>query len=436
MRASGRWAGSLVLFLIVSMPGGRAAAQSTEAPAPLRRIGFAEAVELAKTRSYTLAVARGDLERTEALLKQARAASLPLLTVNGTYTRLDADRTFGTGDMQRLVAGANQFNGNLTLSVPLLAPSRWAQWLHAADAVTVQKIAMEDVRRTVAVAAARAYLSVLSQRRVFEVAERAHVTARAHFDFANARFTGGLGNRLDVVRAEQEQRAAQVQLENSATALLRAREALGVVVAAGEPLDSDGEPLLATAPERETALTDALFSRSDIRALQARAWAAARLIRHRWVDFLPTVIGNFAPFYQDPPSITQPQLGWQASVQLSLPLFDGGLRYGQHAERWALYHQARANLDATRLLASSEVRSASAALAHLEAAEAAAKEGAAAADEALRLATLAYRTGTTSNLEVLDAERRARDAATQAVQAEDAVRQSRLDLLIASGHFP
>lgn len=412
------------------------ASATAQVAAPPRRVGFSEVIEAAKNRSYTLAVARADIERSEALLKQARAASLPTLNVNGTYTRLDSDRTFGTGDMQRLVAGANQFNGNITLSVPLLAPSRWAQWLHAADSVAVAKISMEDVQRTVMVAAARAYLAVLAQRRVVEVAERARVTARAHFDFANARYTGGLGNRLDVVRAEQEQRTAQVQVENAETALLKAREALGVVVAAGEPLDVDGEPMLATAPERETALADALFARSDIRALQARAWATARLIRHRWVDFLPTVIGNFVPFYQDPPSITQPQLGWQANLQLSLSIFDGGLRYGQHQERWALYRQARANLDATRLLATSEVRVASAALAHLESAEAAAKDGATAADEALHLATLAYRTGTTSNLEVLDAERRARDAATQAVQAEDAVRQSRLDLLIASGHFP
>jgi len=54
----------------------------------------------------------------------------------------------------------------------------------------------------------------------------------------------------------------------------------------------------------------------------------------------------------------------------------------------------------------------------------------------LQLATTSYRAGATTNIDVVDAEQRARDADTAAVQAEDAVRQSRLDLLAATGHFP
>ena len=55
---------------------------------------------------------------------------------------------------------------------------------------------------------------------------------------------------------------------------------------------------------------------------------------------------------------------------------------------------------------------------------------------AVELSTLAYRAGATTNLEVVDAERRARDAAIVATQAEDTARQAHLDLLIAGGQFP
>ena len=41
-----------------------------------------------------------------------------------------------------------------------------------------------------------------------------------------------------------------------------------------------------------------------------------------------------------------------------------------------------------------------------------------------------------TNLEVIDAERRARDAVVTAALSEDAARQARLDLLAASGSFP
>ncbi|HKU42267.1 MAG TPA: TolC family protein, partial [Polyangiales bacterium] len=58
------------------------------------------------------------------------------------------------------------------------------------------------------------------------------------------------------------------------------------------------------------------------------------------------------------------------------------------------------------------------------------------AGKALQMAMEAYRAGASTDIEVLDAERRARDAETGAVVAEDAARQARLDLLAASGRWP
>ena len=66
----------------------------------------------------------------------------------------------------------------------------------------------------------------------------------------------------------------------------------------------------------------------------------------------------------------------------------------------------------------------------------AARDAATLARESLELAQLAYKAGATSNIEVVDAERRQHEAETAAAVAEDAARQARLDLLAASGHFP
>jgi outer membrane protein TolC len=66
----------------------------------------------------------------------------------------------------------------------------------------------------------------------------------------------------------------------------------------------------------------------------------------------------------------------------------------------------------------------------------AAREAARLAKRASALASLAYQAGATTNIEVIDAARRERDADVAAAQAEDAARQARLDLLVASGRFP
>jgi outer membrane protein TolC len=66
----------------------------------------------------------------------------------------------------------------------------------------------------------------------------------------------------------------------------------------------------------------------------------------------------------------------------------------------------------------------------------AARDGATQAAEALELANAMWKAGATTSLDVIDAERRARDADLQRALAEDAARQARLDLLVASGAFP
>ena len=49
---------------------------------------------------------------------------------------------------------------------------------------------------------------------------------------------------------------------------------------------------------------------------------------------------------------------------------------------------------------------------------------------------VAFRAGATTNIEVVDAQRRARDADTVVALSENEVRQARLALLNALGRFP
>jgi outer membrane protein TolC len=58
------------------------------------------------------------------------------------------------------------------------------------------------------------------------------------------------------------------------------------------------------------------------------------------------------------------------------------------------------------------------------------------AAEVLNITTVAFEAGATTNLEVIDAQRSARDADAAAELAADAVRRARLDLLTALGRFP
>jgi outer membrane protein TolC len=439
-----------------SSPTTALAVPSESSPLPVRGdpdvasapvVSLAEAVTRALSRNPSAVTAEEEIRRADALVEEVRANALPALTGSAIYTRLDGDRvavlggtvTVGgqTGEVTlppSVYEPKGQLGVSAALTVPLIVPRPWAQWSHAADNAEAARAAAADTRRVVAVAVARAYLLIVEQKRVIDVAVRARDTDRAHFDYAHQRFVGGVGNRIDEVRADQQLEADEATLEQDRAGLVRAREALGVLVGVGGPLDAE-EPNLTAPTDPQQAMRDAEH-RTDVQAADVRRVAADHTVRDDWTDYAPFLSGVFEPVYWNPHSVTQPESGWQAQLILTVPFYDGGLRYGQAKERASLRDEAETNLDATLRQARSDVRTAFEEIRRADRALNASRQAADMARTALELAVTAYRAGATTNIEVIDAERTARDAETAVAVAEDGARQARLDLLSATGRFP
>jgi outer membrane protein TolC len=121
---------------------------------------------------------------------------------------------------------------------------------------------------------------------------------------------------------------------------------------------------------------------------------------------------------------------------LSMPLVDSGQRAGLRTERQAALDVSRATLARAVTTASSEVRVAREAIASAERALASAQAGADQARQVVDIVNISFRAGAATNIEVIDAERRARDADITVVIGEDNLRRARLELLTALGRFP
>lgn len=432
---------ALLLSLCLLASAARAQPASPAAPEPaanataIESIGFDEAVRRAAERSISAGIASQEIARVEGLLWEARSSSLPLVSAGVTATRIDAARRQKPSNV--VVVPRDQNNESLAASLPLLAPSRWYQWAHASDQLEVARASERDVRRVVTLSAARAYLTIIAQKRAIDVSRRAVRTAATHYDYAHTRRLGGVGNLLDEARAAQQLATAQAQLESALAALTRAQEALGLAVGASAPLDARDEPDLTGGPTSvDQGVAAAEQDRTDVLLARQRAQAARRVTRDSWADWLPTLSLNAQVYRQDPPTTTTPDHGWQAQLVLSVPLFEGGLRVGQLRERGALEAEASLALDGALQQARSDVRTAYANLEHALAGLDQSRRAAEQAQVALDLVTKAFQAGATTSLDVTDAERTARDADGAAVVAEDGVRQSRLDLLAATGRFP
>jgi len=438
MRKSRAWC--TVLLLAVAGGQVRLNAQTIE------RVTFEEAVRRAVTSHPTVQQAAAGILRAESILQQVRARSLPSVEASFGTSVIDPVTSFAGNSINP----RTQTVTTAGLTVPLLTPVRWAERHQAEDGVLVSLREADEARRAVGIAAGEAYLAIITQRRVLDLNTRARDNARAHYEFANQRFEGGIGSRLNALRAQQALSGDEARVEEARLAIRRAQEALGVLIAADGPMDAAAEPAFEVPPETDSAAGSLPAARAgleafgngdvtrrpDIQLLAQRQLAAERRAGDAWKDFLPSVTALFSPTVLAPTGLFANARSWRASVLFSVPLFDGGQRRGQAREREALVDVARAERMNAERQAGSEIRTAREAVAATERALEHARAAAQQADEVVRITDVAFREGATTNIEVIDAQRSARDAETAAVITEDAVRRAKLELLFATGRFP
>jgi outer membrane protein TolC len=425
----------VVLGLVLLFAGAGARFATAQA---LEAITLDEAVRRAVERNPTVRQAASGILRSEALLQQTRALSLPSLNATLTTNVIGPVPEFAG---QQIVP-RTQLNTSAGLAAPLFLPVEWAQRRQAEDQVTVSQREAEDVRRMIAVATAEAYLAIIGARQVVELNERARDTARAHFDYAQQRYDAGLGSRLNALRAQQELSSNETRVEEAGLAVMRAQEALGVLVAADGPIDAASEPAFeapVTAAPGEASVPGIdpwIASRSDVRLTASRVSAAERVVNDSWREYLPSVTTLFAPQLLTPSGLFSPERSWSFAVVGSIPIWEGGQRRGRKREREANLDVARLDAEAVRRQASSEVRAGREAVQRTERALESARAASEQANEVLRITAVAFRAGANTNIEVVDAQRRARDTETGVAIAQHQLRRARLELLVATGQFP
>lgn len=414
--------------------GGAAGAQPATppqaSPIDIERLSFDEAVTRAIDKNTNVAQAAQAILQAEALLQQARVVYKPTAGAAVSLTILDNERGFDEFVTQPRTQGT--FAGSV--SYPILSASRWAAATQARDQVELARLSAADIRRQIATATGQAFLSIINEQRQVVVNQVALENAQAHVDYARSRLEAGAGSKLNELRASQELATDSVLLEASRLALRRSQEALAVLLAADTPIDAVSEPAfeVPAAPGDESWLTE----RADVQLFSASVTAADRVVRDSWKDWVPTATAAWQPQWIHPAGLFAPSRTWQAVIGVDVPLFDGGERRAVKRQRQIARETLQLQLDDLRLRARSEMRTAQAAVESTERAVGNARLAAQHAADVVRITDVAFRAGATTNLEVIDAQRAARDADTAAAQAEDQVRRARLDLLVALGLFP
>jgi outer membrane protein len=424
---------------------------------PPRAISLADAINLALRQGPALQRAQKNLEIAQGVEIQTRAIVIPKLGVTGNYTAVQPSSVDTISIDTPLTSGAPIAFGNdqnwrsqLRLVQSLYEGGRIMSSLRASKLIREQSLSNYQVAVADAVLEVQlAYYAVLLAEKQIAVQEASIKLLQSELTDTTRRFEAGTVPRFNVLRAEVELSNARPKLSRARNNMRLARNALsnllGFNLANENTLEIpvflsgslEAEPWTL---EISRALALALQQRKEIevhrknRALRKEEVVSAKAGNKPSLQAFAGYDVHNSMFSSD---LTDELHGWMTGVQLSWDLFDGGQTAGRIRETQARYELAGVELDDLERRIELEVRTAYSVFIESDEVLKSQAKTMEQAEEALRLATARSDAGTSTQLDVLNAQTSLTDArSTQAQALHDyAAARARLERAIGA-HVP
>jgi multidrug efflux system outer membrane protein len=397
---------------------------------------------LANNRDLQIAAAR--IEEARALLRITDAARSPAVdaTAQRDRTRSSARSATPLPPGIPLTRNSNIATVNVSYELDL-----WGRLSGATNAARAQLLATQSARRTVRITLAnqivQSYHTLLALDGQVAVTQRTIEVRQSDLELQRKRYEAGLIADFNLRQLEAEVAAARAQLpvlqqrrtaEEIALLTLLGRAPRAIV---DEPITfaSDRGELPANVVP-EGLPSDLLLRRPDIVEAEQRLIAANAEIGVARASLFPRIaltgfLGGESASLGD--LFTAPARIWQLAFGLAQPIFQGGRLRGEIEVAQAREQQAVAQYQKTVQTAFGEVRESLSAQTRAREAYAAETARVTALTETLRLARIRFVNGLSSQLEVLDAERNLLQAELNRIEALRAQRAAVADLVRALG---
>ncbi len=329
-----RWAsrgpGTLIiltlLLTLLCLPGPARAGQEIRF-----RVALDDAYRLAISSHEAVSIAGEDVTQARSGLAIATSGMLPNLTAEGAYTKYSTQKTAGSF----LVQPDDFRDFALKLTQPVYAGGTLRSARRSARmGLTRSGTAFDFTRQVIMLKTARAYFNALKSQKDLEIKEAALKRTKERKRVALARFRVGAVVKSAVLRAEAETAGAEAERIKARSRLRDSKNLLGRFILgrfAGTGRDID---LVEPAPPRvpsenvEDLIRTALASRLDFKESLIDKAIAGESINRAKGNFLPrlTLGGRYAWKDQEPKTTFFQRETVSASLTLTYPIFEGGLR--------------------------------------------------------------------------------------------------------------
>ena len=396
-----------------------AAAFALTAEAAPLRLSVDEAVQRALEASHRLREAAARADAAEAVVEQRRASALPQIAAQAGYTRTNHVETFGVllpNNQFRLIYPdiPDNYRTRLDLQWPLYTGGRLDALERAARIeATASSDDIATARADLTLEVTRAYWTLVTAVESLRVVDESVARVDAHLRDVRNQFAAGLLPPNDVSSVEAQgsrQRMLQVQAR-AARDVAEAELARLVGAAPGTPIEAIA---ILDVPPRVPASMDELIDlarrqRPERASLVKRVAAAAERNRAAAAGAKPTIGVGGGFDYARPNARIFPRedawrTSWDAGVNVSWPLLDGGRTRGELAEASAAGRAAEERLAEFDSIVAVEIRQRMSEIDASRAAIAAANDAVRSAREARRVVGDRFAAGVATSTDVLDAQ--------------------------------
>lgn len=376
-------------------------------------ISLAQALKLADERNINLKAARIELEKVQADLYWAWSTLLPTARGTLSFTHNDHADRVNLGGSTVTVRKQQSTIGTIQVNLPLVNAQAWLGVGLADLMEETAALGVEATRQALLRAVAETYYAALSAMQMIDISQAQIAALERHLEIASLRHRTGTGQRIDVVRTRTEMITAKENLVQAENLLDSTRYALATLLAQREkpiPIKASMPP---EPPDDEQALIDlAMEQREDLKLKRALVQVSDESLNLAWMSFVPTLNASWQLNQQlsDLADLSDADKSrWFIGLTLSVPLYDN--------TRYADLDLARADLKRKQLEAEDTQRQAVLQVQQtwidwhkaLKLA-ATAEEKAGLAAETLKLAEVAYVSGSGDSLVVTDARRTSQQA--------------------------
>jgi len=384
------------------------------------------------------------LQAAQEKVPQARSALLPSLGVNGDTSETRGGTTYtGTPEVTR---SYKSYAWTLQLTQPVFRAEYYEAY-DASKALAEQAVAQyAQAKQDLIVRVAQAYFDVVVAEEAVDAAAAQVRALNEQQQAANRSFSGGVASITDVDDSRSRaaladaQRVAAVDDLDSKLAALQA--ITGTEPVALAILDPDATPPNPEPKEVRSWVDEARQSNLNVIAARAAVDAAefelkrTQALRLPNVDLIAAYGGNYSSGnIINPSNYASRVRDGQVSLQLSMPLLDGGGFKAQVHEARAKHRKAEAELDVAQRQAALDARQAYAGvlngLAQVEALKAAVAAGA----NSVRGNRIGYGLGIRINSDVLNSEQQLYSARRDLAKARYDTLLQGLKLKAAAGEL-